>query len=271
MLREWRASIGARQLKAWLRRPAWWLARRRRRLASDHHYFAVCAIFKDEARFLREWILFHRNVGVAHFYLYNNNSSDHFRDVLAEFDCVTVIDWPSIHRQQRGAYLDCVKRFGGQCRWIAFIDIDEFLFSPNGGSVLPVLSAFHDRPAVLATSFRFGANGIAKIPQYVLSSFTRRASDLSGKSIVDPRAVRQITNAHVFRYYGKVGHGEPPADVLRINHYWVRSYEEITLKCRRGDVWGDSPREHREIAWVREEENSLNEIEDTTIQPFAVK
>ncbi len=35
---------------------------------------SLCAIFKDEADYLREWIEFHRIVGVEHFYLYNNSN-----------------------------------------------------------------------------------------------------------------------------------------------------------------------------------------------------
>lgn len=31
-------------------------------------YLAVCAIFRDEAPYLAEWIEFHRLVGVEHFY-----------------------------------------------------------------------------------------------------------------------------------------------------------------------------------------------------------
>lgn len=37
---------------------------------------AVCAIFKDEAAYLREWLDFHLLMGVEHFYLYDNGSSD---------------------------------------------------------------------------------------------------------------------------------------------------------------------------------------------------
>ena len=36
------------------------------------HYLAICAIYRDEAPYLREWIEFHRLVGVEHFFLYDN-------------------------------------------------------------------------------------------------------------------------------------------------------------------------------------------------------
>ena len=33
---------------------------------------AVCAIFKNESVFLKEWLEYHLLIGVEHFYLYNN-------------------------------------------------------------------------------------------------------------------------------------------------------------------------------------------------------
>jgi len=47
------------------------------------HFLSICTIFKNEARYLREWIEFHRLVGVDHFYLYENRSEDDFAPVLA--------------------------------------------------------------------------------------------------------------------------------------------------------------------------------------------
>src|SRR5262245_21968687 len=46
------------------------------------HALAVCAIFKDEAKFLDEWIRFHARVGVTRFYLYDNGTRDHEYEVL---------------------------------------------------------------------------------------------------------------------------------------------------------------------------------------------
>ncbi len=47
------------------------------------YYLSIGAIFNDEADYLKEWIEYHRLAGpVEHFYLYNNNSQDHYLDVL---------------------------------------------------------------------------------------------------------------------------------------------------------------------------------------------
>ena len=39
-------------------------------------YLAICTIYRDNAPYFREWIEFHRLVGVERFFLYNNRSDD---------------------------------------------------------------------------------------------------------------------------------------------------------------------------------------------------
>ena len=36
------------------------------------YYCSICAIFRDEGTYLKEWIEYHRIIGIDHFYLYNN-------------------------------------------------------------------------------------------------------------------------------------------------------------------------------------------------------
>jgi hypothetical protein len=37
------------------------------------YYLSILAIFKNESPWIREWIEYHRLVGVEHFYMYNND------------------------------------------------------------------------------------------------------------------------------------------------------------------------------------------------------
>src|SRR5262245_23964419 len=66
--------------------------------SAPHKYqLTICAIFKNEKKYLKEWIEYHRLIGVDHFYLYNNNSSDHPLELLLPYiktGIVTVIAWP---------------------------------------------------------------------------------------------------------------------------------------------------------------------------------
>lgn len=224
-------------------------------LSKRSHQLAVCAIFKDEAKNLGEWIAFHQSVGVDHFYLYDNGSTDNCTEVLADdirSGLVTYTNWPD-YPGQVSAYQDCVKRFSGQARWIAFIDVDEFLFSPQQKDLSRVLDRFRDCHGLFVYSYHFGSAGHRERPtmQTIHAYTLREAIPSCGKTIANPRWIREIANPHGFRYWGW-GHqtldteckiAEPsgksrPVDVLRINHYWSRSLEDLQAKIVRGDVLG---------------------------------
>jgi hypothetical protein len=251
---------------------SWQLSRR-------SYQLAICAIFKDEAKNLGEWIAFHRSVGVGHFYLYDNGSTDNFQAVLAEHiesGLVTYIKWPE-YPGQVSAYRDCVKRFAGQAYWIAFIDIDEFLFSPQQRDVPSVLERFRDCPALFVHSYHFGSSGHRERPKMqTIEAYTlREAIPSCGKTVANPRWIREISNPHMFRYWGwghqtldtdrhtaePLGKSSSPVDVLRINHYWSRSLADLEAKITRTDPLS---REVNADAYRRREQQ-YNAIEDHTI------
>lgn len=57
----------------------------RTREEQKKYYVSICAIFKNEAKYLKEWIDYHLIVGVDHFYLYNNYSDDNYEKVLKPY------------------------------------------------------------------------------------------------------------------------------------------------------------------------------------------
>lgn len=80
---------------------------------------SIACIFRDDARFLKEWVAYHRLVGVEHFWLFNNLSVDEYQEVLAPYvaeGIVELIDWPfestdwqHWHYIQRSAYEEALK------------------------------------------------------------------------------------------------------------------------------------------------------------------
>jgi hypothetical protein len=210
---------------------------------------AVCAIFRDEARYLAEWVAFHRIQGVERFYLYDNLSGDDWRSELApEIDSgvVEVTQWPD-EPGQVSAYDDCLERHRDDARWIAMIDIDEFLFSPSGAPLPEVLRRFDTYPGVVVNRRFFGTNGHRHPPDglvtesYPMRSRDEDPSNVLVKSIVFPRMTLGAHSAHTFRLRGvPVGEDGLPAPKatrepatagsLRINHYYAKSEEEFRHK-----------------------------------------
>jgi hypothetical protein len=176
-------------------------------------YLAACAIFRNEARYLAEWIDFHRLVGVDRFFLYDNGSEDRPLEVLAPYlaeGSVELRPWPTpFHlRAARLAYADCLERVRGKARWLTCIDIDEFLFAPSEWTLIPTLRRFEEFPGVVVRWQVYGSNGQAHAsPEPVIARFPRRAPtdwirNRRVKSIVDPERAEAPANCHQFVYRG---------------------------------------------------------------------
>jgi hypothetical protein len=253
-------------------------------------YLSVCAMYLDEAFYLREWIEFHRLVGVERFYLYDNESSDDHREALAPYvedGIVVVHEWP-IKPGQLVAYHHCLEKYGSESRWIAFIDLDEFLFSPTLRPVPEILADYEQYPAVAVHWAMFGSSGHrTRPPGLAIENYHRRKeyppdSFEHIKSIVDPRRTVRCTGPHAFEYTDgfAVTEERRPIDRgpwsmtgpvsferLRVNHYARRSDEQFEAKMARGlgDRWGLKrfPEEHRE-----RREAKLNAVPDDTIKAY---
>lgn len=92
-------------------------------------YLSVCAIAKDEGPYFKEWLDWHICQGVQKFYIYDNNSTDETKAVLSPYvekGLVEYVYWAG-YRMQLAAYDDCLERHRLDTRWLAFIDLDEFL------------------------------------------------------------------------------------------------------------------------------------------------
>lgn len=257
--------------------------RLKRRLKKDKTepstYLAVCAIAKDEGPYFKEWIEWHRRMGVGKFYIYDNESTDTTREVLKPYIDAGIVEYRYFpgYRRQLAAYDDCLERHRFDARWIAFIDLDEFIVPMKDESITAFLKRFEDFPAVEINWLVYGSGGATKKePGGVMTRFKRHSQpghrlNRHVKSIVDPRRVFTMIGCHeVARISGKAAdsHGdpitksfrdrEPQQDVIRINHYAVRSFEEFLEKQNRGRASGKKRTVSREYF----DEYDLNDFED---------
>src|SRR5262245_2786691 len=141
------------------------------------HKLAVCAIFKDEAPYLLEWLAFHRLMGVDAFVLYDNGSRDGGAEVIRASgfaDVVTLINWPD-RPGQLSAYNHFRVHHAAGFAWAAFIDIDEFMVPLAGDSIRELLGRPMYAPfaQVLLQWLVFGPSGHRTHPGgLVLGSYT---------------------------------------------------------------------------------------------------
>ena len=124
---------------------------------------AVCAIFKNEAPYLKEWIEFNHIVGVDHFFLYNNNSEDDYEEIVEPYvkkGLVTLAQWPK-NQAQMECYNDCILKYSKRTQWLGFIDIDEFIVPIEKNSIYEILQPFEkNRGAVKLYWKMFGTSGL---------------------------------------------------------------------------------------------------------------
>jgi hypothetical protein len=114
-------------------------------MSADRHIEEGCrydltigCIFQNEAPYLKEWIEFHKMVGVQRFVLVDDRSTDDFQDVLRPYidaGDVQLLRSPCPERWQGREWItyQCAvirifcEQLRGVSRWLALIDIDEFI------------------------------------------------------------------------------------------------------------------------------------------------
>ena len=242
---------------------------------------AVVSIMKDEGAYLEEFICYHLLVGVSHFYLYDNNSSDDTMDVLLPYiraGKVTLLDCPG-DCVQLPAYDDALKKYKYDTHYMAFIDVDEFIVPAEYGRKIPevldeIVMEHYDREIQL---YHFGGiainwvvygtsghkdkiNGLV-CENYLYRSDKSAACNHTVKLIVNPRVVDSFYRTpHTVKYIsdeymsisergsyilGKVPFFRDASYCrLQINHYSSKSENEYYYKlCKKG--WPDQ--EHKMV------------------------
>jgi FkbM family methyltransferase len=276
--------------------PFVWESHERRRA---RHQLAVAALFRNEARYLQEWIEYHRMIGVEHFWLYDDASSDGWREVLAphlDTGLVEVIDWPvpsrnDYMRLQVEAQRDAVRRACGRARWLALIDVDEYLLPVKDDTVVSCLERHYWEASAVYVNWRnFGTGGVhLEREGPTLFSLTACAEALHprnsvGKSIVRPEHVRaeELWYAHhaVLKpgraYCDGDGQPIPPgenqpeldgkhhASLIRLNHYPLR--DESSFRSVRLGGGGRVVLEQEALLWEHYE--AFSQEHDETIAEF---
>lgn len=230
---------------------------------------AIVLIVRNEARHIAEWARFHHDAGVAQFIVYDNACSDGTIEVLRAslpVDALTVIPWAQprfrtvtgreIHNQVL-AYAHALMNFGPRFRWMAFIDVDEFLVPVAANSIPQAMEGLDEAAHVSLPWQMFGRGGHDTPPEGgVVANYVQRAADpfglthgLNFKCLVDPARVTEVGVdgfAIDGRHEGVNDAGQPAAHAdrtkrafssrvrLQLNHYYTRSNAELQAKIGRG-------------------------------------
>lgn len=233
---------------------------------------SIATIFQNDGPYLKEWIEYHRMVGVEHFWLYNDSSTDGWKEELQPYikdGIVEVVDWPSggflKHiDNQRKAMKDALYKSRGITKWLALLDTDEFLLPAIESTVTKCLDEhFTNASGVYINWHHFGTGGIylkkgeSLLFNLIACSSKYHSQNAIGKSIVRPERTKpdQIWNVHHFvlepdaKYYNGDGDllnfvgldlkldGQLHDKFICLNHYTMRDewfFHNIRLVRAKG-------------------------------------
>jgi hypothetical protein len=273
--------------------------------AEDRHGVAIVTHLKNEESYIAEWILFHRAVGIRHFFVYDNGSTDKTLDILSGLlppTDLTVIPWvfglkdvstDHLLNSQVVAFAHAIRNFGSNYRWMAFIDTDEFLLPKSGNTVEEALKGVNGFPNVSLPWHMFGTSGHRERPDGpVLRNYTMRSADPMSrlknasnfKCIVDPCQVVEVS-VHHFR---TAGNGDVTSNdsgehftqklrkskefysgkFLQLNHYYTKSQDELQAKLARGPASPASRQRYITRVTTAVESIEKDQIEDRHMIDF---
>ena len=233
---------------------------------------ALCAIVRNENRYLREWIEWHKGLGIERFFIYDNGhgNDENPRDVIGDDPQVVIFDWRDRDgNTQCEAYDECYREHGSEFAWIGFIDIDEFVRSEMPlPDVLDTLQA-----DVVAFSWRMMTdNGLVHYDDRpVQERFTQPAEDLKPETQFVKSFVRGGIEGLSFDKDPHMPHhpalevvnpdggnapqcsvGTGSREVAWIDHHFTKTAEEFAQKVSRS--W---PAIHDERI-IEKEKNAAN-------------
>ena len=222
---------------------------------------AICVIAKEENLYIKEFINHYKNLGVKKIFLYDNNelNGENFNDILNEEirnNLVEIIDYRGKISPQRIAYNDCFMKNKNKYDWIAFYDIDEFLYIENYNNINKFLSQkkFNKCSSILINWKYYGDNNnIYYEPKELKKRFTKPFSfnpnknyDIyfysAAKSIVRGRDKVKLIWAHFPHFLNNSNICRPDGKKVLyplskfnysyayIKHYSTKSTEEFLMK-----------------------------------------
>ena len=254
------------------------------------YQLAVACMFKDSLIYLRESIPFHIMVGVEHFYLCDNGSTENYMPFLQPYIDAGRVElthrlnapgpWESnTHIKFMDDVINATKN---DVEWLALLDADEFLVPVKSNNIAHVLNQakFAAHGGVSINWFCYGCNGIERLSpvDLLLERMNRRAPDTQAvnrhlKVIVRPARTQRwaVHHANYESGYGATNtalvdttnslFADVCGDEIRLNHYYIgdaahwKMYKYPFLK----DVYGVAS-----VAEIRKQNvlTESNDVED---------
>ena len=209
---------------------------------------------------------YYNHLGINKIFLYDNNDIDgeNFKDILFIYiknKFVKLINYRGLYKPQKKAYNDCYVHYNKYYKWIAFYDVDEFLYIINYTNINQFLSLpkFKNCSNILFNWKNYGDNNhlyyenssVQKRftkPFYFTKKNINKNRDLYIAAKIIARSGLNLTWAHFPHYLKNKPICRPDGTILKkynstpqysnafIKHYATKSTEEFIKRIIRGTV-----------------------------------
>lgn len=219
---------------------------------THQHFLSFVTNFKNEQAYLKEWLDYHIQVGVNHFYLFNQDGSEESRKILAPYEeagYVTQHIWTHFGDKYEGptyffqkdrnhlGNIHAVQKHRHESVWMLKIDVDEFLFSKNPDkSIHDIIKEYN--PGIInrirIPRIDFGSSGLlSPTVDGILKPFVfREANSSNYKDCASTQFLSSNSRCFSQHYWAYTWFNRGHAitfgdeDELRINHYYSKSKQE---------------------------------------------
>ncbi|RZB99415.1 glycosyltransferase family 92 protein RCOM_0530710-like [Glycine soja] len=203
----------------------------------------ACTMVWNQARAMKEWVIYHAWLGVEKWFIYDNNSDDEIDDVVRELEVkgynINRVVWPWIKSQEAG-FSHCSLRAKEECKWVGFFDVDEFFYlrEMKQNALISTVGNLSNSIAEIRTGcLNFGPSELRTHPRNGVSvGYTcRLRTPERHKSIVRPDLLHASLLNVVHHFELKEGFGSlnMPQSVAVINHYKYQVWEIFKAKFFR--------------------------------------
>lgn len=260
--------------------------RHRKQVVDIPSDIAIVAIIKDEADYLNEWIEYHKIIGVSKFIIYDHDSSDSTLSILQPYITNGTVLYHKIstpgsriHHPQIEAYTDAVYNYRNLFKWMAFIDVDEFIVLEKDEVISDAIKRItqnkYNIGGIGVNWIIYGSSNLMKKPKgmvienYLFRSLDTYYANRTVKTIANPRVVvkggihRPVFSKGycLINEKGKcidLNECDNSHEIIRINHYSSKSQEEQLSRINKG--FGGSRIKHNP--------HDKNDVKDTIMLKY---
>ena len=236
----------------------------------------LCIASEVEKDYIEEWIEYHLALGFCKIYIIDNSVENIFQKL--QNDTIIVFHFPG-EAHQIPSYIMFFQTIGCNHKWVAVIDVDEFIVLKKHNNIIDFLKEYCKSGAVAIHWVYFGSNGHTTYSNKpLLERFTMRQKEYTNtvKCIVCANDVSYYHNSHfpVLKNEKEIKdtnnnivtcaeNKNGDDSICQINHYFCKSRQEF-IERRINKKRADNGEYYEDCFYSKD----FNEIEDLTAWNF---